>query len=89
MAIAGSPKKFARDIAEGFLSLSPTMLRQYNAADLKTILTNLAIVARELRGETIPLEDVMGLKTRNMKLSRINQNDMIIRAYCKKLRIPL
>ncbi len=89
MAIAGSPKKLAKDIAEGFLSLTPSMLRQYSAADLKTILTHLAIVARELRGETIPLEDVMAIKARNMKLTRISQNDMVIRAYGKKMRIPL
>jgi len=89
MAISGNPKKFARDIAEGFFNLSTATLRQHTPADLKVILTNLGIVARELRGEQIPLEDVLALKAKNMKLSRLNQADMIIRAHCKKLRIPL
>ena len=89
MAISGNPKKFARDIGEGFFTLSTATLRQYTPADLKVILTNLGIVARELRGEQIPLEDVLALKAKNMKLSRLNQADMIIRAHCKKLRIPL
>jgi hypothetical protein len=89
MAIAGSPKKLAQDIADGFLMLSPPLLKLYTPADLKIILAHLGIVAREARGEQIPLEDVLALKARNMKLSRLNQAEMVIRAYCKKYRYPL
>lgn len=89
MAIAGSPKKLAQDVADGYTMFSPPGLRQYTPADLKIILTNLAIVARDLRQQQIPLEDVMALKSRNMKLSRINQAEVVIRAYCKKHRIPV
>lgn len=89
MAIAGSPKKLAQDIADGFLMLSPPMLKLYTPADLKIILAHIGIVARDLRGEQIPLEDVMALKARNMKLTRLNQNETVIRAYCKKYRYPV
>jgi len=88
MAIAGSPKKMAQDVAEGFLMLSPPMLRTYSPADIKTILVNLALVTRELRQEQIPLDDIMALKLRNMKLSRLNQAETVIKAYCQKKRIP-
>ena len=89
MAIAGSPKKMAQDVADGFLMFSPPMLRSYNPADIKIILTNLAIVTRELRQEQIPLDDIMALKSRNMKLSRMNQAEVVIRAHCQKKRIPI
>ncbi|PNU19825.1 hypothetical protein C2E25_10350 [Geothermobacter hydrogeniphilus] len=89
MAISGSPKKLAQDIAGGFTSLSQSGLKQYTPADLKTILTHLAIVTRELRAEQIPLEDVPAVKAKNMKLSRLNQAAMVVRAYAKKRRIPL
>jgi len=89
MPIAGSPKKLAEDVANGFTMFSPPGLRQYNAADLKTLLANLAMVARELRGQQIPTDEVLALKSRNMKLSRINQAEMVIRAHCKKQRIPV
>ncbi len=89
MPISGSPKKLAQDIAEGYFMLSAPMLKQYTAADLKTLLSNLAVVTRELRGEQIPLEEVMALKARNMKLSRLNQAEMMIRAHGKKHRLPL
>ncbi|PLX93384.1 MAG: hypothetical protein C0621_07630 [Desulfuromonas sp.] len=89
MAISGSPKKLAQDIAEGFYMLSPPMLKQYTPQDMKTIIANLGIVTRDLRQVTISLEDVMALKMRNMKLSRLNQAEIVIRAHCKKYRIPL
>lgn len=89
MPIAGSPKKMAQDVAEGYLTFSPPALKRYSPADLKTILQNLSLIARELRGEKIPLEDVLALKARNMKLSRLNQAEVIIRAHCKKNRIPV
>lgn len=89
MPIAGSPKKLAQDIAEGFMSLSPPMLKAYTPADLKTIIVNLGIVARELRQEQVAQDDVMAVKTKNMKLSRLNQAEIVIRAYCKKNRIAI
>jgi hypothetical protein len=89
MPIAGSPKKMAQDIAEGFMSLSPPMLKSYTPADLKTIIVNLGIVGRELRQELIAQDDVLAAKAKNMRLSRLNQSEVVIRAYCKKMRIPI
>lgn len=89
MAISGSPKKMAQDIAGGYLSLSPPMLRKYSPADLRVILTNLGIVQREVRQLQVPLDEVALVKAKNMQLSRLNQAEMVLRNYCKKKRIPL
>ena len=89
MPISGSPKKLAQDIADGFLMFSSPALKQYTPADLKILLSSLAVVTRELRSALIPLEDVMALKARNMKLSRLNQAEMVIRAHGRKHRLPL
>jgi len=89
MAIAGNPKKMAQDIADGFIMLSPPMLRPYTPADLKIILTNMGIVARELRGQQIPIEEVMAIKAKNMKLTRLNQAEMVLRNYGRKNRMVL
>lgn len=88
MAIAGSPKKFAQDIADGYMSLSPPMLRTYTGADMKIILNNIAIVTRDLRQEQIANDDALAIKQRNNKLSRLNQASVVIRSYCQKRRIP-
>jgi hypothetical protein len=89
MPIAGSPKKMAQDIAEGFMSLTPPMLKTLTPADLKTIIVNLGIVGRELRQEQVAQDDVMAAKAKNMRLSRLNQAEIVIRAFCKKRRIPI
>lgn len=89
MAISGSPKKMAEDIAGGFFSLSPPVLKKYTPADLKIILNNLQLVQREIRQTQVPLEDVQQVKAKNMRLSRMNQAEMVLRSYCKKKRIPL
>ncbi|MFA5515571.1 MAG: hypothetical protein WDA20_04725 [Desulfuromonadales bacterium] len=89
MPISGSPKKIAQDVAEGFFTISPPLLRQYTPADLKIIMSHFGIVTRELRQVQIPLEDVIALKMKNMKLSRLNQAEVMVRAYCKKKRIPI
>ena len=41
MAISGNPKKLAQDVAGGFFSLSPPVLKKYTPGDLKIILNNL------------------------------------------------
>jgi hypothetical protein len=89
MPIAGSPKKLAQDVADGFFMLSPPMLKVYTPADFKIIIAHFGIVARELRQELIPQDDALAIKARNMKLSRLNQAEMVIQAYCKKKRLPL
>jgi hypothetical protein len=89
MALSGNPKKLAQDIAGGYFSLSPPMLRQYTPADLKTIIVNLGMVARDIRQEQILPEDALAIKQKNNRLSRLNQAEIVIRAHCKKLRIPI
>jgi len=89
MAISGSPKKMAQDIAGGFVSLSPPGLKKYTPADLKIILSNLQLVQREIRQTQVPLEDVQLVKAKNMQLTRMNQAEIVLRSYCKKQRIPL
>jgi hypothetical protein len=89
MAIAGNPKKIAQDISEGFVSLSVPGLKKYNPADLKIILNNLAIVQREVRSIQVPSEDAMLIKAKNMRVSRLRQAEMVLRTFCKKMRIPI
>lgn len=89
MAISGNPKKIAQDVADGFYSLSPPGLKKYTPVDLKIILNSLSLVKRETRQIQVPLEDVMLVKAKNMKLSRLNQAETVLRSYCKKKRIPI
>jgi hypothetical protein len=89
MAIAGNPKKIAQDVAEGFSSLSAPGLKKYTPADLKIILNNLAIVQREIRSTQVPMDDALLIKAKNMRVSRLRQAELVLRTFCKKMRIPI
>ncbi len=89
MAIAGNPKKMAEDIAHGLVSLSPPALKRYAPADLKIILSNLGVVQREVRALQVPQEDVVQLKAKNTRLTRLRQAEVVLRSFCKKYRFPL
>ena len=89
MAISGSPKMLAYDIAKGLVHFSLANLKKYTAQDLKVVLSNLSIAQREIRSDIIPLEDVMAVKEKNQKLQRLNQAVTVINTYAKKRRIGI
>lgn len=89
MALSGNPKKMAQDIADGFFSLSPPGLKRFTPAELKTIHNSLVLVRREIRQIQVSQDDVMLIKAKNVKLSRLNQAETVLRSFCKKMRIPI
>lgn len=89
MAIGGNPLSLARDVAEGYFSINPVQLKNYTPADMKIILNSLNQILREVRSEQIPPEEVMTIKQKNMKISRLNNALMLIQNHCRKLRIHL
>jgi hypothetical protein len=89
MAISGSPKMLAYDIAKSVTNFSAATIKQYTAADLKAIVVNIGIVQREIRAEQVPLDDTMALKAKNQKLQRLNQALSIIMTYAKQHRMVI
>jgi len=89
MAISGSPKMLAWDIAKGVTTITISNIKQYAPADLKSIIVNIGIVQREIRGEQVPLDDIMAIKAKNQRLQRLNQAISTISSYAKQRRIPL
>ncbi|MFO7765370.1 MAG: hypothetical protein R6V33_02940 [Pelovirga sp.] len=89
MTIAGNPKKFAQAVSEGFVRLSPPMLKGHSPGQLKALLVNIEIVQRQLRQLPVSVDDVEAVKQKNYRMTRLNQAELILRSYCKKMRIPL
>ncbi len=89
MSLSANPKKFAQAVADGFVRLSPPMLKGHSSNQLKALLSNLELVRREIRQLQISLDDVEAVKQKNYRMSRLSQAELILRTYCKKMRIPL
>lgn len=89
MAISGNPLAMARDIGDGFLSLSPTALKRYTPADLKIIHSSLQQVLRDARGEAVSTDDTEAMRRKNLRMQRLNQAIVALANHCRQHRIPL
>ncbi len=89
MAIPGNPKLFARDVAEGFFVFNQSTCRQFTPEELRSLYRLLEQVSREIRAEQIPIEEVVEIQKRNMRLTRANNALMFIRNHAKHYRLVL
>jgi hypothetical protein len=89
MAIPGNPKQFARDVADGFFVFNQATCRQFAPEELRSLYRLIELVARELRAEQVPLENVSEIQRKNLRLSRANNALMFIRNHAKQHRIVL
>lgn len=89
MTIPGNPKQFARDIADGFFVFNQATCRQFTPQELRGVYRLLELVAREIRAEQIPLEAVVEIQKKNMRLGRANNSLLFIRNHAKRYGIML
>lgn len=87
MGIPGNPKQFVHDVADGFFIFNQATCKQFTPAEQRTIYQLLEQVSREIRAEQLPLEDLVGIQKKNMRLSRANNALMFIRNYAKQHKI--
>ena len=89
MPIPGNPKQFARDIADGFFVFNQATSRQFTPGELRSVYRLLEQVSREIRGEQIPLEEIVEIQKKNMRLSRANNSLLFIRNHAKRYGVVL
>ena len=89
MAITGNPLAIAREIGDGFHSLTTTSQKRYTPADLKTVNTSLQQVLRDVRAETPPPGDAEAIRRKNLRIQRLNHAILTLANYCRQQRIPI
>jgi hypothetical protein len=89
MAIPGNPRQYARDIADGFVVFNKATCRQFTAEELRSLYRLLEQVAREIRAEQVPLEEVPEIQRKNLRLSRANHALLHLRNHAKRHRLVL
>jgi hypothetical protein len=76
----------ARDIAEGYVFVSPIYLKKFDKEVLKKLMAAVNKVMLLVRNEKFPTGDVDGIKKRNMRLSRLNNAVTVMKYYAKEKR---
>ena len=84
--LGGSAVTMARDIADGYHSVSERTFRAMSTPEIEQLSAEIDRQLRDARATPAPLNDLMALKARNRRIQRLNTVTMMLRAYKQKLR---
>lgn len=79
----------AKDIAEGFMVLNPLVLKRFEKEMYKALHQQLRKLQTEVRSESFPTHDTLGIRKRNTRLQRLHSALTILEHAAKEKRIPL
>jgi len=85
--IGGSAYTMARDIGEGYVSVTDRTFKAFTAAELRQLTFELDRYLRELRGSQTATDDMDLVRKRSRTIGRLNTANMIIRVFRQKHRI--
>ena len=83
----GSAFAFARDIGEGYQTVTERSFKGLSKGEMDTLAFELDRALREIRGDQAPLEDLAAIQARSRKIQRLNGALMMMRTYRQKARI--
>lgn len=84
-----SYKAVAKDVAEGFVSVNPILLKPLDNETLKLLYNELLKAQADVRAEKFPYLDTDAIRQRNARLQRLHSSTMILRNFARERRIPL
>jgi hypothetical protein len=84
-----SMKVVAVDVAEGYISVNPLLLKKFDKDMIKELFEHLNKALTGTRNEKIDLSDQAALRMRNMKLQRLHNAMIVMRNIAREKRIPL
>jgi hypothetical protein len=79
----------AKDVAEGFVVINPSLLKRIGSERLKDLYQYLRRTQRDLRAKTFPTADILAIRKRNTRLQRLHQATTVVEFSAKEKRIPL
>ncbi len=79
----------ARDIAEGFFTINPLVLKKFDPQGYKALHQQLKKLQTEVRGEKFPQHDILAIRRRNTRLQRLHGAVAILEHSAKEQRIML
>lgn len=89
MALGGSPMALVKDIAEGYLYMTPAVLKKYTTDELHKIHTNIGLLLKQVRTEAFDPREQEKIRNKNLRLQRLHQALLILEHFCRQNRIKL
>ena len=84
-----SMKAVANDVAEGYMTINPLVLKKFDRDMIKELFEHLNKAMAAARNIAVPLTDQIAMRSKNMKLQRLHNSIIILRNTAREKRIPL
>jgi hypothetical protein len=84
-----SMKAVANDVGEGYMSINPLVLKKFDKDMIKDLFEHLTKAMNAARNVAVPLNDIIAMRQKNMKLQRLHNSIIILRNTAREKRIPL
>jgi hypothetical protein len=82
--LGGSAFTMAKDIAEGYHIVTERTFKAMSRGEVEQLAFELDRCLRDARGEQVPQDDLVLIKTRNRRIQRLNQAMMVLRNHQNK-----
>jgi hypothetical protein len=77
--VGGSAFAMAKDLGEGYVLLSSTMIKRLTAEEVKQLIFEVERLLIAIRAEQYPVDNSGSLQVRNRKISRLNSAMSMLR----------
>jgi len=84
--MGGSAWSMTRDISGGFVTVTERTFQQLSAGQMSQLGHEIERLLRELRGGAVADEPLNELQNRQRRIQRLNNAQMIMRAFRQKVR---
>jgi hypothetical protein len=84
-----SMKQVATDVAEGFTTMNPLVLKKFDKDMIKDLYEHLNKAMNSARNIPVQVNDVAAIRMKNMRLQRLHNALIIVRNNAREKRIPL
>ena len=78
--------KVAADVAEGYVSLNPVVLKKYEKHEVDALVKELEKLTRDTRSQIVPPDDADASATRSRRLLRLSQANVVLQSWRARMR---
>lgn len=84
-----SMKAVAADVGDGYMVINPLVLKKFDKDMVKDLYEHLNKAMNAARNIAVPVNDILAMRQKNMKLQRLHNSIIILRNTAREKRIPL
>jgi len=84
-----SMKAVATDVGDGYMTINPLVLKKFDKDMIKELYEHLNKAMAAARNLAVPLNDLIAMRQKNMKLQRLHNAIIILRNTARERRVPL